>query len=109
MSFCCAGTRPSRRSAQTRRIYVGKRRMRSTTSATSFGARILLANVDLSLREPCPQRAKGLGHCGIAIGGPEREKVLRLPVGHAAQLDRRRRLRHDAGGLREGRADLLGG
>src|SRR5438093_4912933 len=109
MCFCCAGTRPSRRSAQTRRMYVGRRRMRSTTSAMSFGARMRLANTHVSLREPCPKRAKCLSERRIAVGRPERNEILVLAVGHAAELNGRRRLRSDPLCLRERRAYVFRG
>src|SRR5438094_1694031 len=109
MSFCCAGTRPSRSSAHTKRMYVGRRRTMSTTSVMSFGTRMRLANVDLSLREPCPKRAQGGSEGRIAIGSPERNDVLSFAVGNAAQLDRWRRLgRHPLGFLQR-RANVLGG
>src|SRR5437870_12137077 len=109
MSFCCAGTRPSRSSAHTKRMYVGRSRTMSTTAVMSFGTRMRLANVDLSLREPCPKRAQGGSEGRIAIGSPERNDVLSLAVGNAAQLDRWRRLgRHPLGFLQR-RANVLGG
>src|SRR5436190_19528228 len=108
MSFCCAGTRPSRRSAHTRRMYVGSRRMRSTTSPMSFGARMRLANADIPLREPCPKRAQRLRKGRLSICGPERDRLLRLARGHAPKLDGRRRLRRDPLDLFKSRADILG-
>src|SRR2546430_2493277 len=107
MSFCCAGTRPSRRSAHTRRIYVGRRRMRSTTSAMSFGARMRLANTNIPLRKTCPERAQRLSEGCISIRGPERDEILRFAIRHAAQLERRGRFGRYPVGLREGSADLL--
>src|SRR5213594_194187 len=107
MSFCCAGTRPSRRSAQTRRMYVGRRRIRSTTSAMSFGARMRLATLDISLREACPQSRDGAGKRRIAVRRPKRHEIPRLPVRDASQLDRGRRCNRHSFGLREGRADVF--
>src|SRR6267143_1522332 len=109
MSFCCAGTRPSRRSAHTNRMYVGRRRMMSTTSPMSFGARMRLANMDSPLRKTCPERTQRLSEGRISIRGPERDDVLRLALRHAAKVDRRRRLGRYAVGLCERGADVLRG
>src|SRR5438067_833585 len=83
--------------------------MRSITSLMSLGARMRLANMDLSLREPCPKRAQRGSEGRITVRGPEGHEVLGLTVGHAPQLDRRRRLGRYPVRLEEGRADLLGG
>src|SRR3989440_1701430 len=109
MSFCCAGTRLSRSSAHTKRMYVGNRRMRSTTSAMSFGARMRLANTHVPLRETCPKRADRLSQRRFSIRGPERDQVLRLTVRNATKLDRRRGLGRDPVSLGESRANVLGG
>src|SRR6266480_4287952 len=82
--------------------------MRSTTSPMSFGARMRLANADISLREPCPKSAQGLSEGRIATRGPERDQVLGLAVGHATKLDGGRWLRRDAVDLRQCGADVIG-
>src|SRR5438552_18250461 len=109
MSFCCAGTRPARSSAHTRRMYVGRRRTMSTCCVLSFGTRIRLAIVDVSLREPCPKRAQGGSQGRIAIGSPERDDVLGLAVGNAAQFDGWRRVGRHPFGFLQRRANVLGG
>src|SRR5438034_5720082 len=83
--------------------------MRSTTSATSFGGRMPLATVHLSLRETCPKSGERAGERGVAIGGPEAHQVLRLAILNASQLDLRRRLGGDALRLPERRTHVLGG
>src|SRR5207249_11568063 len=77
--------------------------MRSITSLMSLGARMRLANMDLSLREPCPKRAQRGSEGRITVRGPEGHEVLGLTVGHAPQLDRRRRLGRYPVRLEEGR------
>src|SRR5438067_12091796 len=83
--------------------------MRSMTAVVSLGARMRLAKMDLSLREPCPKRAQRGSEGRITVRGPEGHEVLGLTVGNARQLDRRRRLGRYPVRLEEGRADLIGG
>src|SRR6266542_5413962 len=107
-SFWLIGTRGSRASAQTRRAYVGILRIVSSASFASRGGRSPLATVHLTLRETCPQRHDRRGKRGLALRGPERDQIVRLAVGDAAQLDAGRRILDDPRRLRQCRADLVG-
>src|SRR2546426_1687512 len=89
-------------------MYVGRRRITSTTSATSFGGRIPLATVHLSLRKTCPKRGEGAGQGRVPVRGPEGHEVLGLAVLNASQLELRGRLGRDAFGLRQNRAHVIG-
>src|SRR2546425_13135839 len=89
-------------------MYVGRRRITSTTSATSFGGRIPLATVHLSLRKTCPKRGEGASQGRVPVRGPEGHEVLGLAVLNASQLELRGRLGRDAFGLRQNRAHVIG-
>src|SRR6266545_7255381 len=100
-SFCSRGTRESRARSHTKRAYVGSLRAVSTASFTLRGRLNRSATVDLPLRVPCPERLHRCGCGGLAIRRPERDQIVRLSIGHAAQLHRWLRLVRKTGHISE--------
>src|SRR5438270_9215857 len=107
-AFCSSGTRGSRARPHTRRAYVGSLRAVSIASPIDRGRLMPLATVDLPLREPCPQCRDRRRRRRITVGRPERDQVVRLALGDAAELDRRSWFTRDAGGFLQRGAYLVG-